>query len=88
MGAGTRALATLKVAVGAGDDPFLLTEGFTAGIETHGAAGFAPLETGLYENLVQPLGFSGLLDRGGAGNHHCGNAIGHLAARWPAFRAW
>src|SRR5690606_23948923 len=48
--------------------------------ETHGAAGGAPLEAGLGENLVDSLLLAEVIDDLGPGDGDGGDARGHLAA--------
>ena len=66
MGAGFRPLPALEIAIGGADDPLAVTEVLAAGVETHGAAGGAPLEARRGENPVQALGLRLGLDLHGA----------------------
>src|SRR3954468_284156 len=66
-------LPALEVAVGGRDRTLPARDGLVVGCEAHGAAGLAPLEAGIFEDLIEPLRLGGALDllrpRNGPGAH-------------------
>src|SRR5689334_15792106 len=94
MGACTRALPADEIAVGGGDAALAWRHRLVVHGEAHGAAGLAPFETGLPEDLVQAFGFGLPLDVFGArydprahvggnlpsaGHGGCGTQVGDAA---------
>ncbi len=78
MGAAAFALAAFKVAVaGAGA---ALAGGEDVGIhaQAHAAACFAPIETGFFENAIEPFFFSLLLHLSAAGDDHGADVFRHV----------
>mmetsp|Transcript_15577 Transcript_15577/g.49249 ORF Transcript_15577/g.49249 Transcript_15577/m.49249 type:complete len:529 (-) Transcript_15577:350-1936(-) len=74
------ALAALKVPVRRRGAALLGLQAVGVHAQAHGAAGLAPVEAGLAEDLVQALGLGLLLHEAGAGDDHGVDALGHLPA--------
>jgi hypothetical protein len=68
-----------KIAIRCRNRTLARTHGFTVGGKAHRAAGLAPFETGVCENLLEPFGGSLSFDDLGARYDPRTHARGHLA---------
>src|SRR5262245_43471145 len=73
MGARARSLPSAEIAVGGRGAALPWRHHVATDAGAHGAAGFAPVETGVAEDAVEPFLLGLALDGGRAGRHQSGN---------------
>src|SRR5215510_16293890 len=73
MGARARSLPSAEIAVGGRGATFAWRYHIAIDADAHGAAGFAPFETGVAEDAVEPFLLGLALDGGRAGRHQPGD---------------